>query len=309
MRIVVIGAGALGRTYGVRLAAAGERVVFVVRPERVGEPRPFTIELVNGSRRRDSIATPERRASVPADAELVLVCVREDQLDDGLARLLEGAPKVPVVSLTPLLPRDFERLDAMAGGRLTAAQPGVVAYENDAGIVRYWVPRVAPTLLDAAGPSEAMSALQAALARAGLPTKIEPEVRQANPATTIAFFPFVLGLDAAGTAQAVLARKELLRAVFAALGETKQLATRVGPIARWANVLLEFATPLSLRVGVRLAERASPEAIHFVESHFGRKVHGQNVEMARQIVQLGRDHGVPCDALARLLAMAEREGD
>lgn len=309
MRIVVIGAGALGRAYGVRLAAAGERVAFVVRDERVADTSPFTIELVTGSKRRDAITTPERVARVPDDAEVVLVCVREDQLDDRLAALLAGAPAVPVVSLTPLLPRDFERLDAMAGGRLVAAQPGVVAYQNEAGIVRYWVPRVAPTLLDAAGPADAMRALEAALSRAGLPAKLEPRVREANPATTIAFFPLVLGLDAVGgTAEAVLERKDLQPVVFAALEETKRLAARVGPVASWADLLLKFASPLSLRIGLRLAERASPEAVRFAESHFGRKVHGQNLRMAREIVALAREQGVGCPSLERLLAAAERVG-
>lgn len=305
MRSVIIGAGALGRTYGVRLAVAGERVAFVVRPERVAEAAPFTVELVNGSRRRDSIAAPERVASVPEDAEVLLVCVRGDQLDDRLATLLAGAPPVPVVSLTPLLPRSFERLDELAGHRLSTAQSGVVAYENEHGIVRYWVPRVAPTLLDAAGPRATMDALRDSLTHAGLPAKIEPNVQRSNPATTIAFFPFVLGLDVAGTAQALLARKDLLRVVFGALDETKQLAARIGPVARWGSQLLEFATPLSLRIGVKLAERASPEAIRFVESHFGRKVHGQNLEMAREIVELGRKNGTPCDSLTKLLALAE----
>ena len=56
MHVTVLGAGVLGRVYGIRLAAAGDRVTFVVRPERVAEASPFILEQVNGARRRDELA-------------------------------------------------------------------------------------------------------------------------------------------------------------------------------------------------------------------------------------------------------------
>ena len=46
MFVAVVGAGALGRIYGLRLATAGRdhRVAFVVRPRRLHERGPFVIE-------------------------------------------------------------------------------------------------------------------------------------------------------------------------------------------------------------------------------------------------------------------------
>ena len=40
MHVTIIGAGTLGRVYGLRLLAAGDEVAFVVRPARVEETSP-----------------------------------------------------------------------------------------------------------------------------------------------------------------------------------------------------------------------------------------------------------------------------
>lgn len=310
MHICVIGAGALGKVYGVRLAVGGERVSFLVRTERLADEAPFSIELITGTRRRDTIATPTRVAEVPDDADVLLLAVRVDQIDDRLAGLLKSAPKVPVVSLTPLLPKDYEQLDAMLGapGILVAAQSGVVSYDRE-GIVRYWLPNASPTLIDASGPREPISALVEALNRAGVPTKLAPNVREANPATSISFFPLVLALDAAGgTAASVLENKDVTKDAFAAMKEARELAQKVGPMAPWAGLLLKFVSPLSLKVGIRLAEKAAPEAVGYVEHHFGHKVHAQNVKMGREIVELGRQKGVAMPAFERLVERAEGRG-
>lgn len=308
MHICVIGAGALGKVYGVRLAVGGERVSFLVRPERLSEKDPFSIELVTGTQRRDTIPQPTRVDTIPADADVVLITVRVDQIDDRLASLLASAPDVPVISLTPLLPKDYDRLDSMlkSRGKLVAAQAGVVAYERD-GIVRYWLPKVSPTLFDTEPKNDAVPKLVDALSKAGVPAKMEASVRTSNPATSIAFFPLVLALDAAGgTADAVLASKDVLKDAFAAVKETRDLAERIGPVAPWAGLLLKFVNPLALKLGIRLAQKASAEAVHFVELHFGKKVHAQNVKMGHEIVELAREHGARISAFESLLAQAEK---
>jgi len=311
MHICVIGAGALGRVYGVRLAVGGHDVSFLVRPSRLTEDDPFVVELISGSRRRDTIPTPVRVAEIPAEADVALLAVKVDQIDDRLASVLASAPNVPVVSVTPLFPQDYERLETILGdkGRLVAAQPGVVAYERDPGIIRYWLPQVAPTLIDADGPQPLMNQLVDALKSSGMPAKLQPRVRDCNPATTIAFFPLVLALDAGGgTVNAVLGDKDLLKDAFAGLKEAQELATKVGPLAPWAGLLLKFATPLALKVGIRLAEKAAPEAVRFVEIHFGQKVHEQHLKLGAYILELARQHGTKTAAIERLLERTKGRG-
>jgi len=307
MHVCVVGAGALGRVYGVRLAVGGNDVSFVVRPSRLSEDDPFVVELIS-SGRRDTLPKPNRVAEVPSDAEVVILAVKVDQIDERLASVLASAPHVPVVSVTPLFPQDYEKLEALLGKDrpLVAAQPGVVAYERDPGIIRYWLPRVAPTLVDSDGPA-AMAKFVDALTGSGIPAKLQARVRDCNPATTIAFFPLVLALDAGGgTVASVLADKDLLKDTFAALKDAQELAAKVGPLPPWAGMLLKFATPLALKVGIKLAETAAPEAVRFVEIHFGQKVHEQHLKLGRYILELSRKYGTKTGALERLLERTRR---
>src|SRR5579859_4098640 len=142
MHVSILGAGSLGRVYGARLAQeAGETVSFVVRAD--ARTDAIAIERVDGEAHR--LDRPAYVLAIPPDADIVLVCVRAEQLDEAL-RTLEGGPQVPAVVLTPMLPADYARMRDRLGARLIAAMPGVTAYTRD--VTRYWLPRTATTLLD-----------------------------------------------------------------------------------------------------------------------------------------------------------------
>jgi hypothetical protein len=63
--------------------------------------------------------------------------------------------------------------------------------------------------------------------------------------------------------------------------------------------------PFVLKVGVGLVRSRLPEAMVYVEEHFGRKLHAQNVLMARRIVALANRQGTPRTALEQLLERLE----
>jgi 2-dehydropantoate 2-reductase len=270
MHVTIVGAGVLGRVYGVRLAAAGDAVSFVVRPERAGETTGFVVEQVNGARRRDALDRPERVTRVPASSAAVLVTVRFDQLaaaSSPLYALLREAPAVPLVALTPMLPKEREAAERAIGRRLIAAMPGAAGYLDERGVVRYWQTAVAPTLVDAVTMGEtqrppaqvddtAVDALLFRLGKAGLPAHRERDVAGLNAATTIAFFPLVAAIDAGGGIDRLLADKDLLVTVIEAAHESDPLGRKVGKVASWAHLLTRFVGPYTLKPGVTLARRA-----------------------------------------------------
>jgi 2-dehydropantoate 2-reductase len=319
MHVAIVGAGALGRVYGVRLALeARVRVTFMTRPERASDTTPLAIERVDD---RDSVLVlrnAERAAAVPPFADIVLVCVRAEQIDDALFALLkEGeaadakggsagvlpAHRPPIVVLTPLLPGDYERMRAALGDRVVAAMPGVVAYVDDRGIGRYWLPRSAPTLIDERAPVlPALHELVHALGRAGMNAHLELGVHETNPATTVTFVPLTMALDVAGGVDALLDDHALVQLAIEATREGAELAAGIGKVAAWASVLVKFVGPTTLKIGVGIARHTSPEAVRYVEEHFGRKLHAQNVRMAEAIVALAEEKGTPRAALSELLA-------
>ena len=311
MRIAILGAGALGRAYGVRLALAGETVRFVVRPGRVAAPEPFVVEQVNGERERNVLDHPDLCTSVPADTDIVLVTVHLDQIVDtappadgkSVPELLAEAPSVPIVSLTPLFPKQLAALSAASGKTIYPGMPGVTGYIDERGVLRYWVPMSAMTFFDMRGARTKVEDLARTLTRLHIPTQLERDVGSLNAATTIAFFPFTAALGIAGSVDGVLASKELVHAVVEAAKECEALAKKVGRVASWAVLLGRFIGPFTLKPGVLLARRIAPEAVRFVEAHFGPKLAHQHAVVGEAILDLGRELGVAMPELTRLLAM------
>ncbi len=302
MHVAVLGAGALGCVYGARLALrAGARVTFIVRAGREKATRPFVLSRVDGDRAREALETPALSASVPADADVVLVTVRAEQLDDALDQVLQ-ANAAPIVMLTPLLPSDHARLAAKYGARLRVGMAGVVAYFNDEGVCRYWLPRLATTLIEEARPeSKAIADLALGLKAAGIDAKTAPAVQDENLATTVAIVPLAMGLDAAGSIDDLLADKALFKEASRAVQEGLALSRKVGKTAGWLGMLAPFTGPRMLRIGAGLARKSSPEACLYVERHFGRKLHAQNVSMGRALLELAEQRGVDVPATRALL--------
>jgi hypothetical protein len=306
MQFTVVGSGVLGQIYGVRLAAAGEQISFVVRPERAGESAPFVLEQVNGPHRRDVVERPERVTQIPRGSAAVFVAVRFDQLAAGspLVGVLREAPTVPLIVLTPMLPRQRALVEQAIGRRVVPAMPGAVGYLDDRSVVRYWLTSIAPTLVDGDPRSKdgpALDEILHRLGKAGLPAHRERDVGALNAATTTAFFPLIAGIDAGGGVDRLLGDKELFATVIDAAHESAVLGQKLGKVASWAHLLTRFVGPYTLKPAVALARTLAPEALRFAESHFGPKLHAQHVAMGDAILEIARELGQEVPALARLM--------
>ena len=316
MKIAIVGAGALGCVYGLRLARA-EQVTLVVRDLARAPTRIFG-QRVSGA--ADVPVTLPVSLEVPDDAEVILVTVRVEQLTDELLdRLARTGPALRiVVTLTPLLPQLLARASETLGDRLVVGMPGVVAYEPEAlgsqpkegeRNIRYWTPSASPTALEDRLPTDPLRAsvlsFREALVSAGFPCEVMRNVRSTNPATTIAFLPLLLSLQAAGgSIQKLLDDRALLALGLAAGKEAQALAKTVGELARFSSLFFSFATPFTVRAGIKLARSRAPEAIAFLEQHFGAKLRSQHDAMLTMILELAQARGMKMDALERLARAA-----
>jgi hypothetical protein len=248
---------------------------------------------------------PARVTTAPADADVMLAFVRYEQLDTLPERV--AASSAPVVVMTPMLLADHARLSAALPGRVVTGMPSVVSYLNDAGAIRYWLPEVATTFVEQRPGASAGAEVDLVkrLTRAEIRAKLATDVLTRNVATTVSFIPLAMALDAAGSIEALLDDHALLHLAFDAADEGRELGRAVGKAEAWASTLLRFVGPLTLKVGIGLARSRAPEAVAYVEQHFGRKLHAQNVVMARRIVDLAEDRGTPHEALRKLLERLE----
>jgi len=208
--------------------------------------------------------------------------------------------------MTPMMPSDRHRLVSTLGRPLLAGMPSALAYEASAGVVRYWLPRVATTWVERRSPPGPENELVVRLNRAGVSARVDADVLARNAATTVSFVPLAMALDVGGGVDAVLADPALLSLALEAATEGRELGRTLGKAETWASTVLRFAGPLSLRLAVGVARSRSPEIITYVEKHFGRKLHAQNVVMAERIVALANEHGTRHKALTKLLERLRR---
>lgn len=305
MHVAVVGAGSLGRIYGVCLATHGVPVTFVVRRSRLEDTVPFVVEDARGGNRR-GISHPVRSAEVPLEATVILLAVRVDQIDDALERTLRTAPPVPVVSLTPLLPISRRRVDELVAGRCFPALPSVAGTLDEHGVVRYRVlPRTKTLVESQKGREPAVVELVEALDACGIAADLSEDVGRRNPATTVAFFPLSLGLSQAGSAPALVADRQLLDLSLRACTEAWKLAQTIGPVEP-TIALARFAGPRSLKALVAVARRFVPEALTYLERHFGQKLQAQHRAMAAEIEQLAAEQGIAMPAFAQLARHTRR---
>jgi ketopantoate reductase len=305
VKVAILGAGALGVLYGVRLAChGGADVAFVVRRSRVAEDTPFTVERVGrrgGVRSSDTIDAPTRTEIVPGDADVILLAVGTEDLE-ALERPL-GDSEAPIVILTPMLPRDWARVRKAFGERAHAAMPPVAAYVRKDGIVRYWL-APAPTRIDeprSNAPSRAaVEELAASLSRAGLRARLDLGVHERNPATTVCLIPIGMALALAGSVEALEADDALLALTQRACREGVRFAARIGEPEPFAPLAPVFAAPWALRLGFDFLRWLSPEAIFFAEEHFGRKLKAQHAAMIGELARFAEEKGLPCDAFLEL---------
>jgi 2-dehydropantoate 2-reductase len=302
MHLAIVGAGALGLVFGGRLALhGGIESTLIVRPHRASDDSPVILERVDGAQEHE-VWRPERFAALPSHADAVMVCVRYEQVNDELFALLTGHD-LPVVMMTPMLPATYQRAKKALGDRLLAGMPGVVAYVNDAGAVRYWLPRLAPVLIDEPRPRVAViDELVAGLVKAGMKARLEMGVHETNPATTVTFVPLMMALDAAGSIDALMKDAPLLDLAFEGADEGVKLSGAIGKAASFTPLLVKFVGPLTLRAGIALGRARSPEAVHYVENHFGHQLRAQHISMAKDIVALAKEKGTPHEAIDGLLA-------
>lgn len=305
MHIAIIGAGALGAVYGVRLALISKQdVTFVVRPARAQKNAPLEIQRIDGDAAHHEIEKPKYATEVPTIADVVLVTVHQDQIDDALMSLLKTST-APIVMLSPMFDSDMQLLVTSLGPRIFPALPSVVSYDKN-GVIRYWLPRAATTAIESDKAPPVISELAEAIAAAGITAKLDTRVLAQNIATTVSFMPIVMGMDIAGSIDALMSDKKLLRLAIDAVNEAGKLAKVVGAPAAWADLLLHFVGGFTLKAGIALARMKSPEAVSYVEEHFGRKLHAQNLRIGEAMVDLAENKGVRAEQLHELYIRLSR---
>ncbi len=324
MKILLVGAGAVGQVYGYHLHRGGAQVTFYVREKyreglaQDGMPLyPLKGRNKGGSflpallrNRRVPAKCIEFRdfglVSAPAEVaaqgpfDQVWLCMSSTALKgDWLTALLAVIGDATVVSLQPGL-EDGPYLRArMPVERLVQGLIPMISYQTPLpteahthpGIAFYTPPGKNPFSGPRVGP------VVAALKAGGWPSKAVPDVARVTALGSAMMIPVIAGLEVGGWQFKAFGRGEGVRLASAALAQTTQIAV---PGFRRALIWL-FRRPWTLRCVLFLGERVLPLPLEvYLQYHF-TKVADQTRAQLHTFIERGRAAGQATDAIEALL--------
>jgi len=296
MRILVIGAGALGGYFGACLVRAGRDVTFMVRPRRAEQLARDGLRIVSPHGDFSVAATTALAGAIHEPFDLILVGVKSYSLDEAMDQF---APAVgPSTMILPVLNGigHLDRLTARFGAaHVMGGMANISAGQDAEGRITQFVPLHDLVYGEiAGGPSERTRSLQACFDGAGFNARASDVVMQDM------WEKFVqLGLGAGITCLMrasigdILAAPGGREAMFAIFDECCAVATASGFKPRPA--FIEFDTTLITTVGsplkwsmLRDIERGSTtEGEHILGDMVAR---ARALDIATPILDLARTH-------------------
>jgi 2-dehydropantoate 2-reductase len=181
MRVLVVGAGAVGGYFGGRLLQAGRDVTFLVRPRRAAElgKHGLTIRSRLGDFHRSSPPIVSQE-SLAEPFDLILLSCKAYDLDGAMASFAKAVG--PATAILPLLNgmRHLDRLaERFGAARVLGGQCAISATLNAAGEVVHLNDWHALSFGELDGSrSQRIEAIAAALLNAGFDARLSDEIQQ-----------------------------------------------------------------------------------------------------------------------------------
>ncbi len=299
MRVVIVGAGAVGVLIGVQLEHKKHEVAYLVRKGRRAEmKRLLLVHASSGETRcRERPTVFEEGEAVPP-FELALLCVRGDQVEAAAATVAAHLP--PTVAIGVAAPAPIARLRAAhPGGPVFAIVPMFWSWPEAPGTWRWMVPPLAKTLVsgegDAAADAKAKE-LAEALTAAGLPARTAPSVERSAAGPMATGVALLAGWELAEWDLDRLCRDKPLRKLTAsAMAEAARIA---GPESGTLGRLLALAPGRALDVVLMAAPRLVPSRMDEMWRVHGPKIRAQTRAMLDEL--LARDGAATASHLREL---------
>lgn len=316
MKILVIGAGAVGQVYARHLAAGGADVSFLVRAAHAGEHDGFLLYPLRSKGHFDPARLRPKRVFTSLDDakteawDAVWLCVPTTALVKSWVEEIARATGDATLVFFPAGIGVVERLGLPAERCVTGLISMMSYFAPMAGDPRdlapgvaYWFPPLAPTRFS--GADARRDAVVAALKRGGCPAA-RGDVTEGGAFGSAVLMPHVVGLEGAGWSYAPFAREGWLRDSVAATREAIAAAAAHLGVARPFFAALLF--PWTVRVLLGVVRLLAPlDVATFFETHFTKVRRQTEVQMA-QYIALATKHGCEATALARLSDRVFGEG-
>jgi len=321
MRILLVGAGAVGQVFGHHLQRGGAEVAFLVKPKHAeATGGGFTLYPLNRRNPRrapvrfegfEVLTTTEEVAARSWDA--VLLCTASNALraGDWVREVAEATGDATIVGLQPGLEDPPLVREAAGIGRVVWGLIEFIAYAGplqgeelpEPGTV-YWLAPVFP--FPFSGPAQRIAPIVAALRAGGLRARTVPDVARDIALSSPLLLLHMAALECAGWRfDAIRRDTALLELTAAAVREAISIAAHeygTGPHG-W----LRWLRPWQVRLVSRLAPVLLPLPIEtYLQFHF-TKVRPQTLEQLGRWMALAEGSGQSGEAMAALAARLRDE--
>ncbi|MCB9526602.1 MAG: hypothetical protein H6702_24945 [Myxococcales bacterium] len=309
LKVLMVGAGAVGQTYGFHLLRGGAELTFYVRPGKVAGLRGGVVvhplNLSRAPRRLEGYAVVSDAAQVATAGpfDVVILTVPSDALRGAWCTdlLAAAGPDATVVALQPG-PQDQQWVaDQVGAERVVAGLIALLAWfaplpgVDRAPGVAWWRPPFGK--LPFSGAPARVQPLVQTLRKGGMPAKAVPDAAQAGAAASAVMMPFIAALESVGWQLARLPEPE---PHGLALGAAREIRALVAPKASDLPLKIMGRRGL-LRVGLRVARWFMPMDLQtYTQAHF-TKVGAQTRFMFARYVELARERGLAADHVQGLL--------
>lgn len=316
MKVLIVGAGAVGQVFGYHLQRGGAQVTFFVKEKYAAAARAgFT--LYNLGRGREALSfegfgvvtSAEEVAGEPWDLVLLTVASPALRAGDWLSELAAATGDATLAGLQPglgdaALVREIAGEDRVVWGviELIAYQAPLKGEDLGAGVA-FWIPWW--LIFPFSGPDARTQAVVSAFRAGGLRSRQVADTVTLTATGSPVLNLHIAALEAAGwSLSAVRADRELLRLTHAATREAVAVAAHEHgvPVPLWTRLV----RPWQVRLLAWLAPRVMPLDVEtYLQFHF-TKVGEQTQEQLERWSGLARERGLSHQALDALRDRRER---
>ncbi len=314
LRVLIVGAGAVGQVYGHHLQRGGAQVTFFVRPkhraEAEAELRLYVMRGKHGRelhtwRAHEAITDPALAATRGFDQ--IWLCIstaaleRSLETQDALAMLLRLTAGTTVVSMAPglhlrqlLAPYVPARRHVDGGIAMVSYQAPLVDGEVDAPGIAAYLPGPSPFT----GP-EAQRVVDA-LSRGGAPAKVHPNTAALMAFGSATLMPTMAALEGAGWKLSNMRHGPWAKRAADAAAEARAVvAAQVDASPPLATAFFKAST---VKLATWLAPKVAPFELEIYLKYHFTKVRDQTERLLARYIDEGEALGLPHAALSELRA-------
>lgn len=311
MKVLIVGAGAVGVVYGRHLQLAGAELSFYVRDKyRSACEQGLTVYPLNEDRSFKPVdfkefsvlSSPEEVAAQSFDQVWLAVPSTALYVEDFLEPFLKACGEATIVSLTPGLEDREHMLKFVPESRLCWGLITFISYqaplpgeELDREGIAYWFPPLSKNPFS--GPKDVTKGLVSALNKGGCPAKYLKNAATASAMPSSMLMPHLVALQGANWSFQELKSSELLGIASKAAKEAMVIAgKKVGKCPWYRGAIC----PLTLRMAMGMAPRLIPFDIEvYLKYHF-TKVNDQTRMYIDTYLKYGSEYGLSTENIQAL---------